>query len=173
MKTSTLLLAGIGAYVLLKGRSQSSVSGINSIEVDRDDVIEMLRDRGINPVGSYANLPDTIIDAVEDIKLFGWNYWKKRTTMGGQIEEIIREITRTGIGSRPGNVTLKMKDTLTGQTIYRTIDGLNAYSENSEGYVLKGKKDQRKNLERWIEERGNAQHETVLKLISWEFELPF
>jgi len=63
-----------------------------------------------------------------------------------------------------------MKDLLSDETITRTIDALNAYSNGSVCWELRGENEQRKQLERWINERGNDQHNTYLELISWTFE---
>jgi len=67
------------------------------------------------------------------------------------------------------DVILNMTDELTGETIERTIDITNAMSSGSECWELRGEQEQRSNLERWIDERGNDQHETILKLNSWTF----
>ena len=67
------------------------------------------------------------------------------------------------------NVTLKMYDELNETTIERTIDAGNAYSNGAVCWELRDEAEQRKNLERWISERGNDQHETILTLVSWEF----
>jgi hypothetical protein len=66
-------------------------------------------------------------------------------------------------------VTLTMNDALSGEEVVRTIDATNAYSSGNEAWELRGKNEQRKNLESWISERGNEQHNTILELISWEF----
>jgi hypothetical protein len=68
------------------------------------------------------------------------------------------------------NVTLTMKDEFSGETVKRTISGLNACSSGNACWELKGQQDQRNNLERWISERANSQHETILSLVSWVFE---
>ena len=62
-------------------------------------------------------------------------------------------------------VTLTMLDECTEQEVTRTIDITNAMDTCSE---LKGIESQRKNLQNWINERGNEQHETILTLLSWE-----
>jgi hypothetical protein len=66
-------------------------------------------------------------------------------------------------------VTLKMIDELTGENVSRTIDATNAFTSGSVCWELRGEQDQRKNLNRWILERGNSQHNTILSLISWSF----
>jgi hypothetical protein len=66
-------------------------------------------------------------------------------------------------------VTLQMIDELTGKTVSRTIDAINAYSNGDYCWELKGENEQRKNLNKWILERGNQQHETILTLVSWSF----
>ncbi len=66
-------------------------------------------------------------------------------------------------------VTLIMTDILEEKTVERTIDAVNAYSSGSDSYELKSEAEQRANLERWISERGNQQHDTLLDLISWTF----
>ncbi len=63
-------------------------------------------------------------------------------------------------------VTLTMIDECTEQEVERTIDITNAMETCSE---LKGVESQRKNLNNWINERGNSQHETILTLVSWTF----
>lgn len=65
------------------------------------------------------------------------------------------------------NVHLTMTDELTGKTVERTIDISNAMSNGSVCWELRGEAEQRANLERWIDERGNEQHDTILSLDSW------
>ena len=66
-------------------------------------------------------------------------------------------------------VTLTMIDIFTEETITRTIDATNAMSSGSISWELGSEENQKVCLERWINERGNDQHETILNLISWEF----
>ena len=66
-------------------------------------------------------------------------------------------------------VTLQMIDELTGEKVSRTIDATNAYSNGEYCWELKGENEQRKNLNEWILDRGNQQHETILNLVSWSF----
>lgn len=66
-------------------------------------------------------------------------------------------------------VTLNMKDLLNGGQIERTIDATNAYSSGDIAWELRTESEQRKNLENWILERGNKQHDTILELVSWNF----
>lgn len=66
-------------------------------------------------------------------------------------------------------VTLQMNDQITGENVVRTIDATNAYSNGYECYELRGENEQRQNLENWISERANDQHNTILSLISWSF----
>lgn len=66
-------------------------------------------------------------------------------------------------------VTVTMMDELTGEEVVRTIDATNAYSSGSVCWELKGKEQQRKNLNRWITERANEQHNTLLTLLDWKF----
>ena len=63
-----------------------------------------------------------------------------------------------------------MEDTATGKEVVRTICGTNAYSNGSVCWELRGENEQRERLENWIKERGNPQHETILKLKSWSFD---
>ena len=62
-----------------------------------------------------------------------------------------------------------MRDEMTGENVARTIDATNAYSNGSECWELRGEAEQKKNLESWISERANEQHNTILSLISWSF----
>ena len=64
-------------------------------------------------------------------------------------------------------VTVKMNDILNSIEVERTIDIVNIMSSGDFCWELKGKEDQRANLERWIEERANDQHDTILDLIDW------
>ena len=66
-------------------------------------------------------------------------------------------------------VTVTMTDELTGKEVVRTIDATNAYSSGSECWEKRGENEQRANLENWISERANDQHNTILSLISWNF----
>ena len=67
-----------------------------------------------------------------------------------------------------GNVTITMTNS-TGETVVRTIDSTNAKTSGSECWELRGEGEQRSRLESWIRERGNAQHKTILTLVSWTF----
>jgi hypothetical protein len=66
------------------------------------------------------------------------------------------------------NVVLNMLDSA-GKKVTRTIDKLNAFSNGSVCWELRGPSEQRLQLERWINERGNEQHATKLTLIDWYF----
>ncbi len=58
--------------------------------------------------------------------------------------------------------------------VVRTIDGSNIMVNNTKApldfeHNIKGTDKQiEENLNKWISERGNDQHETLLTLISWE-----
>ena len=70
-------------------------------------------------------------------------------------------------------VTLKMWDELNQINVERTIDGSNLLVNNSkaalgwESHVVGTDKQIEFNLNRWISERGNEQHDTLLTLNSW------
>ena len=70
-----------------------------------------------------------------------------------------------GVIKRAGLENIYEYDT----TIERTIDITNAYSNGSVCWELRGRLEQADNLNRWINERGNDQHETILELVSWSF----
>ena len=59
-----------------------------------------------------------------------------------------------------GVAILNMTDLNTGKDHSREIDISNAMSNGAECWELRGEGEQRKNLERWIKERGNEQHST-------------
>jgi hypothetical protein len=71
-------------------------------------------------------------------------------------------------------VTLRMTDELTEKEVVRTIDisVLLINDDNAlsgwEGDIIAPVERQRKQLERWISERGNQQHDTILTLNSWD-----
>ena len=67
------------------------------------------------------------------------------------------------------NLAITLKDELTNETIHRNISATNAMNSGSVCYELGTDTDQKNNIERWISERGNNQHETILSLVSWEF----
>lgn len=67
-------------------------------------------------------------------------------------------------------VTLFMTDLLTSEAVERTIDISNVYVPCSETCMQKKaetEERQREQLERWIKERGNEQHEALLVLDRW------
>lgn len=80
----------------------------------------------------------------------------------------IYEAMNEGVKMRPSTVTLHMTDEFTGRKVVRSIDITNVMSSGSTMWELRGKNEQRKNLEAWIEQRGNEQHNTILRLDSWE-----
>jgi len=67
------------------------------------------------------------------------------------------------------NVVVKMKDAFTGKAVERTIDKTNAMNMKMDGFFMGTKEEQAANLNDWISERANEQHETFLDLVSWEF----
>jgi hypothetical protein len=67
----------------------------------------------------------------------------------------------------PHSIKLNMIDTLTDRPVTRVIDISNALSTVGE-YSMIVEKNIRAKLERWIDEAGNDQHETILTLINWE-----
>jgi hypothetical protein len=64
-------------------------------------------------------------------------------------------------------VTLKLNDLLNCETVERTIDIINVMKNGSVCWELGNEQEQRTSLERWITERGNNQHDTILSLESW------
>lgn len=72
------------------------------------------------------------------------------------------------------SVILKMNDLFNEKQVEREIDISNLYVPNYnaplnfEHDILGTPEQQRKNLEQWIKERGNQQHDTLLELVSWE-----
>jgi hypothetical protein len=71
-------------------------------------------------------------------------------------------------------VTLKMQDELNEIIVERTIDGSNLMVNNEnvpngwESHTIGNENQISKNLNRWILERGNQQHNTILTLIDWK-----
>jgi len=65
-------------------------------------------------------------------------------------------------------VTLKMQDELNEVEVSRTIDISNIMVAGSGVLVIGTEEQQRDQLNRWINERGNDQHNTILTLLSWE-----
>lgn len=70
-------------------------------------------------------------------------------------------------------VTLKMYDEFNEKEVVRTIDGSNIMVNNTKApldfeHHIKGTNEQiENNLNKWISERGNEQHDTLLTLKSW------
>jgi hypothetical protein len=86
------------------------------------------------------------------------------------------EITNTYTGNekmtnaqQKFEVTLHMRDTITGESVTRTIDSTNAMDSDGYGWKLGTVASQRKNLKTWITERGNFQHDTILDLDSFSY----
>lgn len=67
------------------------------------------------------------------------------------------------------NVLVTMKDIFTGETVERTIDKTNAMNMKADGFFMGTKEEQAENLNVWILERANEQHEAFLDLVKWEF----
>lgn len=61
-------------------------------------------------------------------------------------------------------IELKMNDLLNDKIVTRQIDLSNIFT----GHKPATKENQTELLNRWINERGNDQHETILELDSWE-----
>jgi hypothetical protein len=76
-------------------------------------------------------------------------------------------------GKAMTTVTLKMWDEFNEINVERTIDGSNILVDNSkaawgwECHVIGTDKQIEDNLNAWISERGNEQHDTLLTLKSW------
>lgn len=69
--------------------------------------------------------------------------------------------------ANPTEVHLTMK-TREGEEVQRTIDISNLLIHvGSSSIIARNKQNQRELLEEWIELRGNAQHNTELRLIDW------
>ncbi len=66
-------------------------------------------------------------------------------------------------------VTLTMRDLLNGTIVTRTIDASNAI-KSTQWDKRFDPNIQEENLNNWINERGNEQHDTLLELISWVFD---
>jgi len=65
------------------------------------------------------------------------------------------------------DIELTMVDELSGETVKRVIDITNALVDNGTARVLGDRESQRRRLNNWIEERGNKQHDTILRLVDW------
>lgn len=71
-------------------------------------------------------------------------------------------------------VTLKMWDEFNEVNIERTIDGSNLMVNNTDAsfgwecHKVGTNEQIERNLNLWISERGNEQHETLLTLVSWK-----
>ena len=65
-------------------------------------------------------------------------------------------------------VILYMHDLLKDEPVERAIDYTNAFAFSNKDWNKVTKNEQRVNLERWIEERGNHQHDTLLELVDFE-----
>jgi hypothetical protein len=66
------------------------------------------------------------------------------------------------------SVKLIMKDAWTNEEVIRDIDITNVMNMRSDGFFMGTKEEQRQNIENWIEDKGNDQHDTWLDLVSWE-----
>lgn len=64
-------------------------------------------------------------------------------------------------------VTLNMIDDLTNKEVSRTLDITTAMKTCDECMELGDTESQREELERWIKDRGNKQHDTFLTLTDW------
>ena len=70
-------------------------------------------------------------------------------------------------------VTLKMYDEFNEVNVERTIDGSNLLVNDDtaewgwESHVVGTSEQIERNLNNWIKERGNQQHDTLLTLKSW------
>jgi len=70
-------------------------------------------------------------------------------------------------------VTLQMKDLFTEASVERTIDISNiSVYDGVCNRVLTNPEKIISNLNEWIQERGNEQHNTILELISYSIEMP-
>ena len=47
--------------------------------------------RNINAVGSYETLPAKMAEAVETVKLFGYDVWEKNSCMSSALKEIVKK----------------------------------------------------------------------------------
>jgi hypothetical protein len=66
------------------------------------------------------------------------------------------------------SVTVNMTDSLTGEKVQRVIDITNVMICKSSTLVIGSVEYQKKKINIWIKDRANQQHETILKLNSWE-----
>ena len=42
--------------------------------------------------GIYQSLPQIIVDAVEDVRIFGMQYWLERTSAGNTVKAIVAKL---------------------------------------------------------------------------------
>lgn len=66
------------------------------------------------------------------------------------------------------NVAVTFKDTLEEKPVYRILDYTNLMIPYKEAQKVGEFHNQETQLNQWINERGNDQHETLLELIEWE-----
>jgi hypothetical protein len=58
-----------------------------------DQIIELLKEKGINPQGTYSGLVGLIKDAIEFVKVFGYENWEQTTSTGKAIKEIVKKLS--------------------------------------------------------------------------------
>ena len=67
------------------------------------------------------------------------------------------------------NVVVEMTDTVTSQRVIRSIDKTAAMISGDKCWELGTRETQKAQLNRWISDRANDQHKTILRLDNWSF----
>ena len=68
-----------------------------------------------------------------------------------------------------GQLKIEMMDTATNQKVSRTVDNSVGLTSKADAMYRGTKEQQKTAINIWIHERANHQHDTILKLVSWEF----
>ena len=58
----------------------------------KEEIMKELKEHGINPIGSYAKLPEIIEYAIDTVRAFGYETWVSNSTVGTIIKKIVEKL---------------------------------------------------------------------------------
>lgn len=52
-----------------------------------------MHNAGIPSTGIYTTMPSIVLDAIETVKMFGFQYWNERTSVGIKVKELVKKLS--------------------------------------------------------------------------------
>jgi ribosome maturation protein Sdo1 len=72
-------------------------------------IVELIKQHGISATGIYGVLPEMILEAVQDVDIYGFEYWEQRTVLGAKVKAIVKELTTVYTVEQLSNGQIEVK----------------------------------------------------------------